>query len=80
MPDTDPVNAALFFHADDTAFLVEGLKRALPLTTAFLVTDHPGLLPGIPPASRFPFDETALDRTAIDTDEVLARLRPRLNP
>ena len=78
MPVPDPVNAALFFDADDAAFLAAALQHSLPLTTAFLITDDPDLLPDIPQTRRYPFDETALDRTPIDPAEVLARLRPRL--
>ena len=78
MPVPDPVNAALFFDADDAVFLAAALQHSLPLSTAFLVTDDPDLLPDIPPSQRFPYDETALDRTPIDPEEVLARLRPRL--
>lgn len=72
------VNAALFYDTEDMAFVERSIARALDLSRAVLLTDDPDLLPDVPKASRLPFEDTALDHSPLDPEEVYARLRPRL--
>ena len=50
----------------------------MDLAQAILLTDDPELLPLIPADRRLPFEETALDHSPVDPEEVFARLRPKL--
>jgi DNA-binding SARP family transcriptional activator len=72
-----PLNAALFFDADEPAFLAGALSRALSLAAAYVVTDDPGLLPDIQPSRRLAFSDAALDQAPINVEAVLAQLRRR---
>ena len=76
----DPVeiNAALFYDREDASFLTASLARALDLETAILLTDDPGLLPGLSAHRRVPYDETALDLAPVDAEQVYGLLRRRL--
>ncbi len=70
-----PVNAAVFYDIDDIGFLTESLTRVMDPARALLLTDDPQLLPHL---ARLPYEETALDHSPIDPEEVFARLRPRV--
>ena len=79
MPDQPETNAALLYGIEDTGFLAASLARVLDLSKALLLTDDSSLLPGIPAENRLPFQETALDHSPLDPEEVYARLRPRFD-
>lgn len=78
LPDPPAINAALFYDTEDIAFVTASLDCVLDVTTAVLLTDDTALLPQIPAHHRLTFDETALDRSPVDPEEVFVRLRPRL--
>ena len=78
LPDPPEINAALFYDTEDVAFVTASLDRVLDPATAILLTDDATLLPYIPALHRLPFDETALDRSPVDPEEVFVRLRPWL--
>jgi DNA-binding SARP family transcriptional activator len=77
-PMLPAINAAVFYDTEDMAFVTAALERVLDLSDALLLTDDAELLPAIPASRRVPFDETALDHSPLDPEEVFARLRPRL--
>ena len=73
------INAAVFYDIEDAAFVTASLGCVMDLAKALLLTDDPELLPLIPAESRLPFEETALDHSPVDPEEVFARLRPWLD-
>lgn len=79
-PLTTPtaVNAALFYDTEDMVFLTASLGCVMDLTAAVLLTDDPDLMPTIGAENRMPIEDTALNNSPIDPEEVFARLRPRL--
>jgi DNA-binding SARP family transcriptional activator len=77
-PMLPAINAAVFYDTEDMAFVTAAIERVLDLSDALLLTDDAELLPAIPASRRVPFDETALDHSPLDPEEVFARLRPRL--
>ncbi len=74
----DAINAAVFYDTDDAAFLTASLGCVLDVETAVLLTDDAELLPALPPDRRLPVEESALNHSPVDPEEVFARLRPRL--
>ena len=78
LPAVSEINAAVFYDAEDLAFLTASLACVLDEAEALLVTDDPELLPAIPKERRLPYEDTGLDHSPVDPEEVYARLRPRL--
>ena len=72
------INAAVFYDIEHFAFLTDALACVIDLAAAVLLTDDPTLLPLIPPQRRLPFEETALDHSPVDPEQVFTRLRPSL--
>ena len=78
LPDMPVLNAAVFYDTEDMAFVTASLACVLDVNAAILLTDDPALLPQIPQQNRLPYEETALDHSPVDPEEVFARLRPKL--
>lgn len=72
------INAAVYYDTEDVAFVTASLDCVLNVEAAMLLSDDPELLPLIPTDRRIPFDETALNHSPVDPEEVFARLRPKL--
>lgn len=79
LPDRPDINAAVFYDTEDMRFVTASLDCVLDVSKAVLLSDDPELLPDIPAGHRLPFDETALDHSPLDPEEVFARLRSRLD-
>jgi hypothetical protein len=78
LPAVPDINAALFYNAEDLAFLDAARPCVLEVDAALLLTDDAGLLPDIGPARRQPYDETGPDHSPVAPAEVFSRLPPRL--
>lgn len=78
LEDPPEINAALYYDTEDVAFVTASLGCVMDVDKSLLLTDDPDLLPQLSPDRRLPFDETALDQSPVDPEEVFARLRPKL--
>ena len=78
-PDSPvPINAALFFDRGDADFLARALAHGPDLARAVLIGDDPDILPMIAGERRLSIDEVALEAAPVDSEQVFARLRPRI--
>jgi DNA-binding SARP family transcriptional activator len=71
-------NAALIGDFAVAGFVAQGLARLMTPAGTCLIADNPeiwpDILPDIPAAQRFGFDQAALDRAPLDAEELLVRL------